>query len=486
MRKKLLFGVIAASLSLSLIGCSNESGGDRESESTQSATKQADKGDSGNENDADDGDKEETTSPEETKEPEQDIKEMSTVQYVGNLVSNVNESGGLITKGDNCYYFSHFRFTERNTFYGIKKYDCTTGTISSVVDMTPCTICDLNYCGDSIVYTQAGEDGESNITLMKVNLETGKTAEILGGGKKLEIGKSSFSITVNDWIYFTDKSDKLCRVDIDGNNYEVLVNEPAFYICPINDRIVYQLDSDKESLHYMLLNDKEDHKLNDRRSYIKGTHGDDIYFMSKDENDKQSLYKMKYDGTGEQKLFDFGDIEDVMIDTEKIYLVDKTNIYTLGFDEPLENKKLVDLKYGQNIKDVFAVDYKICEQGSSDGLKKDDFYIYNPSFTLGEMKNIEAYGQAYNFDISFIENAAEYSNMADFNNVCVYDDFLYVAGFYRKLPVCVKVNEDSSLGYVPTMVGEVFDNNNKSIITSEFNTNTIETGEGDYEFEYEK
>ena len=103
----------------------------------------------------------------------------------------------------------------------------------------------------------------------------------------------------DDKIYYVNKNQSLCVSDLDGKNRDIILDKDVYYVVYNNGYIYYQLDEDKESIYKYNIKTLEHTKLNDHQSYNINICGDVIYYTSTD-----GIYKMSIDGKNNERLLE--------------------------------------------------------------------------------------------------------------------------------------------------------------------------------------
>jgi hypothetical protein len=105
--------------------------------------------------------------------------------------------------------------------------------------------------------------------------------------KTLYEGPCDYLQILNDKIYYTDENYHLMSMELDGTNSTLVIGEAEMYYTYVlpNEMVMYQNDSDNESIHFYDLKTGEDIKVNDVVSYCPIIYGDYLYYTSPKEEE---------------------------------------------------------------------------------------------------------------------------------------------------------------------------------------------------------
>ena len=82
-------------------------------------------------------------------------------------------------------------------------------------------------------------------------------------------------------IYFTDENNQYCKVDLKGQNKEIVMQKKVFYPYQVSSKfLIYQDDADGETLHVYNMENGNDTKISDVLSYEPMLCGDYLYFYT--------------------------------------------------------------------------------------------------------------------------------------------------------------------------------------------------------------
>lgn len=182
------------------------------------------------------------------------------------------------------------------------------------------------YKDDIIYITETKEK-----SMYSMNLETNKT-------EYLDSNVTDIVKIQDDWIYYTNESDKLlCRINIEDINEKHIIKSP----------FVKDIRGGGTEFYTQL-----------QLEAIK-VEGEWIYYLNREDNHR--LYKMSLDGTKDTKLTDYY-IDGFVIYEDQIYYTDEQieSIYKMNIDGK-QKTKLSDAYFVQNI------------------LTKDNWVYYSPS-----------------------------------------------------------------------------------------------------------
>ena len=144
---------------------------------------------------------------------------------------------------------------------------------------------------------------------------------------------------VDDYIYYSpdtyaseEEIDKtvahLYRCKLDGSENTEIIDRPTFCWYVFENAILYQDDRDNESIHILNLVTNEDIKLNDETSYNPTFDGEYIYYV-RNKNDKNTIWKMRLDGTENQEVAEYHCTDEVTIYNNKLYFSYEDDDYRL-------------------------------------------------------------------------------------------------------------------------------------------------------------
>lgn len=246
---------------------------------------------------------------------------------IGNTTGNL-KNGGLVACDNEWIYYSNIN--DGMKLYKIKKdgtektklYDGIVYYLNLVDNWIYCRVNNPNYSDCGMLY--------------KIKTD---------GSESYKLAEAIVSLFVaNNWIYFSDYSDDICKIDIQGNNFTSLV-DPTFAASEMifSDGYIYSIGFEDELnvkspyLYKIKENGGEKNILmkgNTGRLIIDGnwiyfvssgfnkiqidgsqltkisTEGDSNYNVAdgwiyhRDESDGNKLYKVKTDGSGKVKLCD--------------------------------------------------------------------------------------------------------------------------------------------------------------------------------------
>lgn len=212
----------------------------------------------------------------------------------GNTVGNINNDGTFIyNEEDGCLYFLNIYSS------GMAKTVPETGHTVSLTDkrMTMLNLYDGKLYGVEITSEQ--KNGKMYVyDLQEDALEVFRDDPV------------SYLRAADGTLYFTDEGDHtLRRMEIESREETTLVDEPVYFPVVYKDSIVFQLDSDKESLYSIPKAGGEMTKLNDVRSYEPVVYRDKIYYRALDDDEQYTIRRMNMDGSGEEIVTSEGTLQ---------------------------------------------------------------------------------------------------------------------------------------------------------------------------------
>ena len=130
----------------------------------------------------------------------------------------------------------------------------------------------------------------------------------------------------------TPESCNLYFCDFDGQNQEKVLDCRVFYPTYLNNKILYQCDNDAETLHIYNCETGEDIRLTDMPSYWPIFDGEYIYYTARENPEEwiHTLWRIRQDGTGNEKLDVSGSIQCLLMRGEWLYFInfeDEKRIY---------------------------------------------------------------------------------------------------------------------------------------------------------------
>ena len=152
-------------------------------------------------------------------------------------------------------------------------------------------------------------------------------------------------------LYFVDCTDGSLRMmDVEDKEETVLLEEMVYFPVVYKDLIIFQLDSDKESLYSMPRAGGEITKLNDVRSYNPIVYQDRIYYKALDSDEQYTLRGMNLDGSGEEIILSEGILTMNLYDGILYYVPQDTPNKVMYIDLSDEIKEARSLELGDEIR----------------------------------------------------------------------------------------------------------------------------------------
>lgn len=427
--------------------------------------------------------KEPTAEPtvEPTKEP--DIKELKEVVYVGNSISNLNTGKGkTVATPDGIYYCDKVYDTDGES-YTLYKYDLSTGQSSEVLSKSEKAFTGMNYKDGLLIFAKGDPEDNENRVLAKWSDGSEAPEEIKYNGEVIEISDESNPVLVNDWIYYHDNNYKICRIDIDGNNQSVVVDKKCYYICPVGDRIIYQSDTEGESLRYISLDGSTEGVIDDRKSYLVGCANDKVYYEAPESEETYSLYECSYDGTQKRKLFNSMGMVKFNITEDGIHywIQNESAKYDMYYVSLSDLKAIkVDLQNGTLLENQLARDYDV-EDERIETYNRNSIGIYNLNLKNDKMAYSDG-GKKINLN-SYTETVKG-SVVREISNFEISNGCMYMNSYLEKSPVRIVENtdDDGNIDFETRSVElmEMFDSTQKCIICSDKLPGKVVAGKGEY------
>ena len=233
---------------------------------------------------------------EEESETEEELEEAPPV-YVedknvyGNTIGNLYNDGTFIySEEDACFYFLNIY-----SGYLVRTIPETGDT----VNLTDKWLTMLNLYDGKLYGLENTEEQESG-KLYVYDLQE-SALEVL------REDPVSYLQVADGILYFTDDGDHTLRkMEAESREETILVEETVYYPVVYKDIIVFQLDSDKESLYSIPKDGGEPVKLNNLHSYDPMVYRDRIYYKALDENEEYTVRSMNLDGSEEEILLPTG------------------------------------------------------------------------------------------------------------------------------------------------------------------------------------
>ena len=226
--------------------------------------------------------------------------------------------------------------------------------------LAPCV-----HVADGYLYYMESPDKKTH-DLVKIRT-SGTDSKVLLSG----VG-GSFQFLENGILYTTEsqhddegkllpESANLYFCDFEGENQSKVLDIPVFYPTFINDKILYQRDSDNETLHIFDTKTDEDVRLTDMPSYWPVFDGEYIYYTARENPEEwiHTLWRIRQDGTENEKLPVSNSIMCLLMKDEWLYFInyeDESRIYRCRKD----GTDLEQVTQDSNVRDIqFIGDNKI-------------------------------------------------------------------------------------------------------------------------------
>ena len=286
---------------------------------------------------------EEVSEEAETEEEAEEIPvyEEDTNVY-GNTVGNIENDGTFIyNEEDGCLYFL-------NIYKGyMAKTVPETGHTVSLTDkrMTMLNLYDGKLYGVEITSEQ--ENGKVYVyDLQSDTLEIFREDPV------------SYLQVADGTLYFTDDSDHTLRkMEAESGEETTLVDEPVYFPVVYKDTIVFQLDSDKESLYSIPKTGGEMIKLNDVRSYEPIVYHDRIYYKALDSDEQYTIRSMNMDGSGEEIIISEGTLTINLYEDMLYYVPQDVPNKVFYIDLSDETREVQSLELGDLVRTALKNTY---------------------------------------------------------------------------------------------------------------------------------
>ena len=260
----------------------------------------------------------------------------------GNAIGNLNNEGTfLYNKEDGCLYFQNIYNKH------VVKTDPETGDTISIMDI-PMLMLNLY---DGKLYGSETTDAQKYGKMYVYDLQAG-TLDVI------REDAASYLQMVDGTLYYTDEGDHtLRRMDAESREETILVDEPVYFPVVYKDIIVFQLDSDKESLYSIPKNGGEMVKLNDVRSYEPMVWQDRIYYKALDKNEQYTVRGMDLDGGNEEIILPAGTLQMNIHNGILYYVLQNTPNMVFYIDLSDEERKANELELADLIRSALKNTY---------------------------------------------------------------------------------------------------------------------------------
>lgn len=245
---------------------------------------------------------------------------------------NVLHSGMGIYAFHGNWLFGLFN-QKNNMGFGKKRTDGTDLTIFEKGVVANCISFNQGY----VYYTETlAANGEEEYGIYRMKESGGeKTLLFSGKCKALQVKE--------DFIYYTNGQDHLCRIDKSGKGNRLLINKEVYHWFVFDDAILYQDDADRESLHVCDLTGQNDIKLNSLHSWWPIFDGDYIYYCgAASSKGGRSLYRMEPNGNNNTLIAEGLNIQSLLMYGDYLYYTDgddSNRIYRIAKDG--NNRELI-------------------------------------------------------------------------------------------------------------------------------------------------
>lgn len=339
---------------------------------------------------------EEEAEPEETEmEPEEELPVYEEDKNVyGNTIGNLNNEGTFIyNEEDGCLYFQNIYNKH------MVKTEPETGNTVSLIDV-PMLLLNL-YDGKMYGVETTDEQTYGKIYVYDLQADT------------LEVIReepASYLQVADGILYFTDDGDHTLRkMDAESREETVLVDEPVYFPTVYKDIIVFQLDSDKESLYSIPKDGGEMAKLNDVRSYEPMVYQDRIYYKALDKSEQYTVRGMDLDGGNEEIILPVGTLGMNIHNGTLYYVLQDTPNMVFYIDLSDEARNAHELELADLIRSALkntygTTDLQLIKYGPIQF--SGSYMIFMDMMKIGEQSYADEY--IYNMDTEEIYIIPEY------------------------------------------------------------------------------
>lgn len=262
----------------------------------------------------------------------------------GNSIGNIYNDGTLIyNEEEGCLYF-------QNMYSGrlVKTVPETGYTVNLSDELA--AMYNLNLYNGKLYGAEITSTNEPGMVYV-YDLQSGEV-------ELLREDVVDYLQVVDGTLYFTDMGDNTLRkMDAESKEETVLVDEPVFYPVVYKDIIVFQLDSDKESLYSISRSGGEMTKLNDVRSYDPIVYRDRIYYEALDSDEQYTLRSMNLDGSDEEILLSEGVFSINLYEGMLYYVLQNVPNKVFYIDLSDESKEKQKLNLGDSIRSALKNAY---------------------------------------------------------------------------------------------------------------------------------
>lgn len=264
----------------------------------------------------------------------------------GNTVGNLYNDGTFVySEKDGCFYF-------QNIYAGsVVKTVAETGQTEKVIDKP---LAYFNLYDEKLYGIEITDDYNFG-GLYSYDLQNGDLEEI-------REESTSYLQVADGVMYYTDGSDNTLRkMDIESKQEVIMVDEAVYFPVVYKDIIVFQLDSDKESLYKIPRSGGEMVKLNDVHSYDPMIYRDKIYYRALDENEQYSVRRLNLDGSGEETWLSERVLDMNLYDGKFYYNTESAPGRVLCIDLQDSEKEEQDLQLSDCIRKALKETYGVKE-----------------------------------------------------------------------------------------------------------------------------
>jgi len=248
------------------------------------------------------------------------------------------------------------------------------------------------------------------------NQDRGKLCKAKVGDSKYSVINYDFSRYINAYngfIYYCDTKDDpeifgpaemygpIIRIDSNGKNRKTITSDYAGYLTIVNDYIYYINASDGNKVYRMKIDGTQEQKISDDKTYNMCVYKGYVYFTA-----NERIYRVNPDKGGTKKMLLNDTVMNFILYNDKIYYVDDYvgEIYKMDIDG--KNRKMICNE---------KVDYSF-------NIYKDSLYyeISEPYF--------EDYTKAVIIKRSLDKDSKDRAKLSDGDMGCIVQGWMY---FYR-------------------------------------------------------
>ncbi len=260
----------------------------------------------------------------------------SASEYIDLFDQNNIKNTAIFLEHDGWIYGQGFDYNGKSQFVKVR----TDGSDWTVLDSG--TVANIHVIDGYVYYTKDYSSSEkTGIYKMRASGTDKKLIVEAVGNMQIYDGSIYYS---NNVTYETIESDEgysivspkdchLYKCDLNGKNITKIISKPVFYHYVFDDKILYQDDNDKSSLHMCDLDGKNDIKINDQFSFCPIYDGEFIYYTSDesaaDSESPLQIWKVRPDGSENQKVAPYSTDSSIVLSNKYIYFINSDDGYRI-------------------------------------------------------------------------------------------------------------------------------------------------------------